>query len=73
MPTTFYTPTQVDDHCGWPWGRAQKLARAGKVAHTRLVDGSIRFTLEQIEQLGREVPAGPGPLRFVPDEPAPSK
>jgi len=65
MPTKLYLPAEVDAHLGWRSGRAQRLARAGKIAHTRLIDGSIRFTVEQIERLARPVPAGSGPLRLV--------
>jgi len=42
---------EVDRRVNWPTGRAQKLARRGKLPHVVLPDGDIRFIWEQVERL----------------------
>lgn len=42
---------EVDQRLNWPAGKAQKLARRGKLPHVVLPDGAIRFIWEQVEGL----------------------
>ena len=44
---------EVDRRLNWPAGKAQKLARRGKLPHVVLPDGAIRFIWEQVERLLR--------------------
>ena len=44
-------PEDVDQRWNWPLGRAERLARQGRLPYVLLPDGSIRFRWEQIEQL----------------------
>ena len=46
---------EIDKRLTWPLGRAERLARRGKLPHVVLPDGSIRFLWEQIEPLIRVV------------------
>ena len=50
---------EVDQKLGWPIGRADKLARKGKLPHVLLPDESIRFQWDAISALIRHV-AMPG-------------
>jgi hypothetical protein len=52
---SFLRPEEVDGRLNWPLGRAERLARRGKVPHVVLPDGSIRFEWESIETLLRRV------------------
>ena len=59
---------EVDQRLNWPLGRAERLARRGKLPHLVLPDGSIRFEWSPIEALIRRVPpvpetCGEGPRR----------
>ncbi len=45
----------IDKKITWPLGRAERLARRGKLPHIVLPDGSIRFRWDQIEPLIRVV------------------
>lgn len=45
------TGADLDDVFAWPMGRADRLARRGRLAHVVLPDGSIRFHASQIEDL----------------------
>lgn len=42
---------EVDRRLKWPVGRADRLARRGRLPHIRLPDGSLRFEWPAIEQL----------------------
>jgi hypothetical protein len=44
-------PEELDKRLTWPIGRAQRLARRGKLPHIVLPDGSIRFEWAEIEPL----------------------
>lgn len=46
---------QIDKRITWPLGRAEQLARRGKLPHVVLPDGSIRFLWDSIEPLIRVV------------------
>lgn len=46
---------EIDKRLTWPLGRAERLARRGKLPHVVLPDGSIRFRWELIEPLIRVV------------------
>jgi hypothetical protein len=50
----------IDRRLSWPIGRAERLARRGKLPHLVLPDGAIRFRWEQIEPLIRVVDASNG-------------
>lgn len=53
------TGVEVDKRLRWPLGRAERLARRGKLPHLLLPDGVIRFRWRQVRELlvvrGREV------------------
>jgi hypothetical protein len=53
------TGVEVDKRLRWPLGRAERLARRGKLPHIVLPDGAIRFQWRVIRRLlvtrGREV------------------
>ncbi len=51
----FHFGTEIDKKLTWPLGRAERLARRGKLPHIVLPDGSIRFRWDQIEPLIRVV------------------
>jgi hypothetical protein len=42
---------EVDRLLKWPLGRADRLARRGRLPHVRLPDGSLRFEWTSIERL----------------------
>ena len=44
---------EIDRHFGWTIGRADSLARRGKLPHFLLPDGSVRFRWAEIEPLIR--------------------
>lgn len=46
---------EIDKRLTWPLGRAERLARRGRLPHVVLPDGSIRFRWDQIEPLIRVV------------------
>jgi len=46
---------EIDKRLTWPLGRAERLARRGKLPHVVLPDGSIRFRWDQIKPLIRVV------------------
>jgi hypothetical protein len=58
----FLTPEELDRRMDWKPGRAERLARGGKLPHIRLPDGSIRFEWCEIEPLIVRVPASPATL-----------
>lgn len=41
----------VDRRLSWPVGRAERMARRGKLPHVLLPDGAIRFRWSQIVPL----------------------
>ena len=45
----------IDHRLSWPLGRADRLARRGKLPHVLLPDGSVRFEWEEIVKLVRHV------------------
>lgn len=45
------TERELDKRLRWPLGRAQRLARRGKLPHVLLPDATIRFEWETIEPL----------------------
>ena len=53
----FMYPEQVDERLGWHLGTARRLARRGRLPHTILPDGSLRFTWVEVEAMLRHVPA----------------
>lgn len=52
----FIRGEEVDQMLGWPVGRADKLARKGKLPHILLPDERIRFEWAEICALIRRVP-----------------
>lgn len=42
---------EIDQMLRWPSGRADRLARKGKLPHVKLPDGEIRFEKEKIESM----------------------
>ena len=46
--TTLLTPREVDRVLKYPRGRSLKLAKAGKLPHTTLPDGEVRFDAEAL-------------------------
>jgi hypothetical protein len=46
---------EIDRRLNWPLGRAEKLARRGKLPHVVLPDQAIRFEWSAIEKLLRHV------------------
>jgi hypothetical protein len=48
---TLLVPNEVDQMLRWPRGRALKLARLGKLRSITLPDGSMRFALEDLNQM----------------------
>jgi predicted site-specific integrase-resolvase len=51
MENQLLKPTDVDRLLCYPFGKAVKLARQGKLPHIVLPDGQIRFDQQEIEQL----------------------
>ena len=49
-------PEEIDARLNWALGRAERLARRGKLPHVVLPDGSIRFEWESIETLLQRMP-----------------
>lgn len=49
------TPHDIDRAFFWPLGKAERLARRGKLPHFLLPDGSIRFRLDELKALVRHV------------------
>jgi len=45
------TPHEIDTAFRWPLGRAERLARRGRLPHLRLPDGSIRFSFDEVSKL----------------------
>lgn len=48
---TLLCGNEVDRRLKWPVGRADRLARRGRLPHIRLPDGSLRFEWPAIEHL----------------------
>ncbi len=48
---TLLCGNEVDRRLKWPVGRADRLARRGRLPHIRLPDGSLRFEWLAIEHL----------------------
>jgi hypothetical protein len=44
---------EIDRLFGWPAGKAEKLAKRGKLPHYLLPDGSVRFCRDEILALIR--------------------
>ncbi len=59
MPTELLYPDDIDSRLNWPPGRTSRLARAGKLPHFILPDGSIRLNWDEIAPLVRHVSAAP--------------
>jgi hypothetical protein len=55
MPELIY-PEDVDKRLNWPLGRAERLAKRGRLPHRILPDGSIRFSWPEVSQLIQRVP-----------------
>lgn len=50
-------PSDVDLYLSWPIGRAEKLAKAGKIPHLKIeATGDIRFDPDEVQKLLRLVP-----------------
>ena len=71
----FQSGTDIDKRLGWPLGRAESLARRGKLPHVVLPDGLIRFEWTDIEALllhvktpAAEVPQAVGETKKARDE-----
>lgn len=67
MPTDLLYPDDIDARLNWPPGRASRLARAGKLPHYVLPDGSVRFGWDEIAPLVRHVSAAPNSAKGVAD------
>jgi hypothetical protein len=52
------TGYDVDLIFRWPRGRAERMARRGRLTHFLLPDGSIRFDQEEIKGLVQRVESG---------------
>jgi hypothetical protein len=52
----YVTPEDVDRRMDWRPGRAERLARRGKLPHVLLPDGSVRFDWSELESLIVRVP-----------------
>ncbi len=48
---TLETTSEIDQRLGWPPGKAERLAKRGKLPHLILPDGSIRFQWQEIRRL----------------------
>ena len=46
-----FRPKQLDLILQWPYGKAARLARQGKIPHIVLPDGQIRFNLKTIKRM----------------------
>jgi hypothetical protein len=57
----FLYPEDIDRKLNWPPGRAERLARRGRLPHVILPDGSIRLIWAEVEALLVRVPAGATP------------
>ncbi|GMV81487.1 MAG: hypothetical protein AMXMBFR7_26710 [Planctomycetota bacterium] len=55
MGESILLPDEVDALCRWTPGRAEKLARRGKIPHFVLPDGSIRFDRADVAAFIRRV------------------
>lgn len=62
MPTDLILSDDIDLRLGWPPGRAERLARKGRLPHYVLPDGAIRLRWGDIESLVRFVPAARKPV-----------
>jgi len=51
----FIDGPDVNRRLGWKPGRAERLARSGKLPHYVLPDGDIRFVWAEIEPLIRHI------------------
>jgi hypothetical protein len=49
------TPRDVDKRLAWPLGRAECLARRGKLTHVLLPDGTIRFRADAVDGFVRDI------------------
>lgn len=55
----YHWPDDIDRHLNWHPGTAERLARRGRLPHFKLPDGSIRFSLNEIQSLVRRVTPPP--------------
>lgn len=46
---------EIDRRLDWPIGRAERLAKQGKLVHHILPDGSIRFVWSEVERQIKKV------------------
>ncbi len=53
------TGREIDKRYAWPLGRAERLARRGKLPHLLLPDGAIRFEPDAVASLVRRKPEPP--------------
>jgi hypothetical protein len=53
-------PEDVDRRLNWPLGRAERLARRGRLPHVVLPDSSVRFEWESVQSLIQRIPAALG-------------
>jgi len=65
MLTELLYPDDIDTKLNWPPGRTSRLARAGKLPHYILPDGSIRFRWDEIVTLIRHVVAPASEVKEV--------
>jgi hypothetical protein len=61
MPSDLEYPEDIDARLNWPPGRTSRLAKAGKLPHYVLPDGSIRLRWDEIAPLIRRATT-PGDL-----------
>ncbi len=54
---------EIDRQLSWPLGRAERLARRGKLPHVVLPDGSIRFRWRDIARLVEYVTVDAAPAK----------
>ncbi|MDX1963225.1 MAG: hypothetical protein SFX18_08735 [Pirellulales bacterium] len=62
MPRLLLT-ADIDRRLGWPLGKAERLAKRGKLPHVILPDGEIRFQWRTIRALLKHAQADQGGAR----------
>lgn len=59
MPDNLLRPEEVDRLFRWPPGRANRLARRGKLPCLVMPDGAFRFNQDELQALVRHVSPTP--------------
>ena len=59
IPTDLLLPRDVDRLLKWPFGRAQRLARRGRLPCFVLPDGEVRFRLSDLSAFMRRIVPNP--------------